>query len=281
MIGILIAMAAALVWGVGGVAGGLGARVVGPERLIAWALLLGMVLAVPLCILTWPPGPIDLATIGWIAVVTTCMLVGLVFVYLGMRHGSISVVAPISALYGGVAAVIAIALGEPVSLLIVVSLALAVVGGVMAASGETAEPGAKYSNQRLAAGFAAITAVLWGVQLWAGAKIEADLGPSWLVFLSRSLALLVLVVMLVPRRRFMIPRSVMPYALVAGCGEVSGFTLYLIASDYGVAEASVITGQYGTVAALIGLIVLKERLRGIQYAGLVIIVVAVIGLSLG
>lgn len=280
MTGVAIAIAAAVVWGIGGVAGGLGSRIVGPERLIAWALLLGMVLAVPLCIITWPPGAIDLATIGWVVVVTTCMLTGLVFVYLGMRHGSISVVAPISALYGGVAALIAIVLGESISPLLVASLALAVIGGVMASSGTTAEPGARYSNQRLAAGFAALTAVLWGIQLWAGSQIEAELGPSWLVFLSRGLALLVLVILLVPRRRFSIPRNVMPYALVAGCGEVTGFTLYLVASDYGVAQASVITGQYGTVAALIGLLVLKERMRGIQYAGLVVIVVAVIGLSI-
>ena len=41
-----------------------------------------------------------------------------------------------------------------------------------------------------------------------------------------------------------------------------------------------LTGQYGTVAALIGVMVLKERLRGIQYVGLVTIVVAIIGLSI-
>jgi threonine/homoserine efflux transporter RhtA len=42
----------------------------------------------------------------------------------------------------------------------------------------------------------------------------------------------------------------------------------------------VLTGQYGTVAALIGVVVLKERLRGLQYLGLGLIIVAIIGLSL-
>lgn len=281
MIGIALSATAALVWGAAGVAGGLGARIVGPQRFIAWALLLGMVLAVPLCIVTWPPGRLDLRIALWIALVTACMLSGLVFSYIGMRRGSISVVAPISALYGGVSALISIVLGEPVTGVIVASLGLAVIGGVMAASSGTAEPGAKYQDNRAAAGFAALTAIVWGVQLWAGGQIQDDLGPSWLVFLARGLALVVLLALLVPRGAFRVPRRVLPYALIAGCGEVAGFSLFLVASGYGLAQASVLTGQYGTVAALIGLVVLKERLRVIQYVGLVLIVLAVIGLSLG
>ena len=40
------------------------------------------------------------------------------------------------------------------------------------------------------------------------------------------------------------------------------------------------TGQYGTVAALIGIFVLKERLRFTQIIGIVLIVIAVIVLAL-
>jgi drug/metabolite transporter (DMT)-like permease len=280
VIGVLLSALAALSWGIGGVAGGLGARIVGPQRLIAWSLGLGMALAIPLSILAWPPGRIDVRVALWVVLVTTCMLAGLVFTYLGMRRGSISVVAPISALYGGVAALISITLGEPVSALAVGSLALAVVGGVLASSSASHEPGAKYQDQRAAAGLAALCALVWGVQLWAGGQIEDDLGASWLVVFARGLALVVLVALLLPRRQLAIPRRVIPYALIAGCGEVTGFTLFLVASEYGLAQASVVTGQYGTVAALIGIVVLKERLRPIQYVGLVLVVLAVIGLSL-
>ncbi|MGI9117363.1 MAG: EamA family transporter [Gaiellales bacterium] len=278
--GLVLGICSALIWGVAGVTAGLGSRMVGPFRMITWGLVLGMALAVPLAVLSGAPGHIDLRVAIWIVVVAAGMLSGMVFVNAGMRRGSISVVAPISALYGGFSALLSIVLGEPVTALAIASLIIAVLGGVLAASGQTAAPGAQYSNQRAAAGFAALAAVVWGIQLYAGGQIEVELGPSWLVLIARSLGLIVLVAVLLPRGALRVPRKVLPYALVTGCGEVAGFTLYLHASNYGIAEASVLTGQYGTVAALIGLVVLKERLRGIQYVGLAMIVIAVVGLSI-
>ena len=58
--------------------------------------------------------------------------------------------------------------------------------------------------------------------------------------------------------------------IVFGLGTSALLLRHLGVEDY---------GKYGTVAALIGVAVLKERLRGIQYVGLVVIVVAIIGLS--
>ena len=117
------------------------------------------------------------------------------------------------------------------------------------------------------------------MQLWAGGEIQDDLGASWLVGCSRLVGVLVISVPLLGLRKLTLDRTAIKYAFVAGVGEVAGFTLYLKSSAYGVAQAAVLTGQYGTVAALIGVAVLKERLRGIQYVGLVVIVVAIIGLS--
>ena len=278
--GIVLGILSALIWGVASVAGSLGSRQIGSRRLIGWGLILGMALAVPLALRSGAPGTIDLRIGFWLLVVAGTMVGGMGCVYLGVQRGSISIVAPISALYGGVAALLAILGGEPVTLLAVGSLVLAVVGGACAASGSTADPAALHGNQRSAALFAAGAAVLWGIQLYASSQIQAELGPSWLVLSARSVGLVVIVLPLIVQRRLSVPRRALPYAALAGCGEVMGFTLYLLSSTYGVAQASVLTGQYGTVAALIGLTVLGERLRGLQYAGLVMIVVAVVGLTL-
>ena len=94
------------------------------------------------------------------------------------------------------------------------------------------------------------------------------------------IGVLVVTLPLLFRGELRVDRNVLPYLLVAGIGEVCGFTLYLVDSQYGIAQAAVLTGQYGTVAALIGIFVLKERLQFTQIIGLVLIVVAVIGLSL-
>jgi len=48
----------------------------------------------------------------------------------------------------------------------------------------------------------------------------------------------------------------------------------------GAAQAAVLTSQYGAVAALIGVVVLKERLRAIQVIGIVVVLVAVVVMSL-
>jgi len=279
-VGILLGILAASVWGVAGVAGGLGSRIVGPMRAIGWAMLLGMIIAVPLAFASGAPGRVDARTGLWVLLISACMLGGLACVYAGMRYGSISVVAPISATYGGVAALIAILAGDPVTGLAIGALSLAVVGAVLASRGETATPGAAYSNQRVAALLGAGAALLWGVQLWAGGQIQDDLGASWLVASARMIGVLVITVPLLVRGQLRVERKALPYLLVAGVGEVCGFTLYLIDSGYGIAQAAVLTGQYGTVAALIGIFVLKERLQFTQVVGLILIVLAVIGLSL-
>jgi len=279
-VGILLGILAATVWGIAGVAGGLAARLVGPTRAIAWAMILGMVVAVPLALASGAPGRVDVRTGLWVLLISACMLGGLVCVYVGMRYGSISVVAPISATYGGVAALIAIVAGDPVTGLAIGALSLAVVGAVLAARGETATPGAAYSNQRVAALLGAGAAVFWGVQLWAGGQIQDDLGASWLVASARMIGVLVIAMPLLFRGGLRVERKALPYLLVAGVGEVCGFTLYLFDSEYGIAQAAVLTGQYGTVAALIGIFVLKERLQFTQIIGLVLIVIAVIGLAL-
>lgn len=277
--GILLGIVAAIIWGIAGVAGGLGARLVGPARAIGWAMLLGMVVAVPLAIASGAPGRVDVRTGLWVLLISACMLGGLIFIYAGMRYGSISVVAPISATYGGIAALISILAGDPVTGLAIGALSLAVIGAFLAARGETATPGTAYSNQRVAALLGAGAAVLWGVQLWAGGQIQDDLGASWLVASARMVGVLAITLPLLIRGDLRVERKALPYLLVAGVGEVCGFTLYLVDSEYGIAQAAVLTGQYGTVAALIGIFVLKERLQFTQIVGLVLIVVAVIGLS--
>ena len=154
-------------------------------------------------------------------------------------------------------------------------------GAFLAAKGEAVTPGQQYSNQRIAALLGGGAALAWGVQLWAGGQIQDDLGASWLVACSRLIGVVVISLPLLARRQLIVDRTAIKLAFVAGIGEVIGFTLYLRASAYGIAQAAVLTGQYGTVAALIGVAVLKERLRGIQYVGLALIIVAVIGLSIG
>ncbi len=277
--GILLGILAATVWGIAGVAGGLGARRVGAHRAIAWSMMLGLLLALPLALASGAPGRIDVRTGLWLLLVSAGMLGGLVCVYQGMRLGSIAVVASISATYGGVGAVLAIVSGEQPSTITLIALGVAVVAAVLASQGETNVPGLVYANPNRAALLGAGAALLWGIQLWAGGQIGDDVGASWMVASARTVGVVVVALPLIARGAARIDRRTVPYLLVAGFGEVCGMTLFVLSSAYGVAQAAVLTSQYGAVAALIGVVVLKERLRAIQLIGIVVILLAVVLMS--
>ena len=52
--------------------------------------------------------------------------------------------------------------------------------------------------------------------------------------------------------------------------------LYVAAADRGpVAVAGVLAAQFATVGAIAGVVILKERLRGRQWVGIVLVIVAV------
>lgn len=278
--GILLGIASAILWGSAGVFGGLAARRLGGFRTVAWGMLTGLVVAVPLALATGLPGRTDPAALAAVAGVAIFGLAGLFLVYAGMRRGSIAVVAPISATYGGVAAVLAIATGEPTSPFAIGGLALAVVGAVLAARGNVSGTGGSAGDLRTAALLAGGAAVLWGLQLWLGALIREDVGSLWIVAGMRIAGVIAISIPVLARAPRVVDRGALPYAMAAGVGEVFGFTLFLIASGYGVAQAAVLTGQYGTVAALIGVLVLKERLRPVQMLGIALIVVAVVLLAI-
>ncbi len=277
--GILLGILAATVWGIAGVAGGLAARRVGAHRAIAWSMMLGLLLALPLALASGAPGRIDVRTVLWLLLVSAGMLGGLVCVYQGMRLGSIAVVASISATYGGVGAVLSIISGEQPSTITLIALGVAVVAAVLASQGETNVPGLVYANPNRAALLGAGAALLWGIQLWAGAQIGDDVGASWMVASARTVGVVVVALPLIARGAARIDRRTVPYLLVAGFGEVCGMTLFVLSSAYGVAQAAVLTSQYGAVAALIGVVVLKERLRVIQLIGIVVILLAVVLMS--
>lgn len=278
--GIALGLLSALLWGVGGVTGGLAARRLGGLRAVAYSMLFSVLVAVPLAVATGMPGRIDPRAILWLLLVAATGIGGLMLLYTALRMGKISTLVPISGTYGGFGAIIAIIAGEPTSPLAFLGLALAVLGAVLATRGDVATPGVEYPHQTRAALLAGGAAVAWGIQLWAGGEIQDDVGASWVVAFMRVLGVLAISVPILMSGPLVRDRRALGFAAITGVGEVFGFTLFLIASEYGVAQASVLTGQYGTVAALIGVLILKERLQRVQYVGLALIVVAVVFLAL-
>lgn len=275
-----LAILSALAWGVAAVAGGLLARRIGTLPALGWVMSISIVAALPLALATGPPGDLDGRLALGILLVSVGGLGGLGLIYAALSRGNIAVVAPVSATYGGVAALLAVLAGEAIGAIAAVALVAAVIGAVFAARGQATTPGLAFPHQSRAVLLAAGTAFLWGMQLFVAGRIGEDVGASWLVFAMRALGVLCIAVPLVVLRRLPVRRDALLLGAVAGLGEVAGFTLFLLAARDGVAVASVVSSQYAAVAALIGIVVLGERLRRLQLAGVILILAAVAVLAL-
>lgn len=270
----------ALCWGIAAVAGGVLARRIGALATLGWAMLISLAAAIPLALASGAPKAIDIPLGAGTLLVAFGGLGGLALIYAGLRRGSIAVVAPVSATYGGVAALFAVIAGETLGILAAGALVVAVVGAVLAARGDTATPGLAFPHQSRAVLFAVGAALLWGIQLFIAGRIGDDIGASWVVLAMRVVGVAVVSLPLVIGRRLPVRRDAIVLGAIAGLGEVAGFTLYVIAAGDGVAIASVLSSQYAAVAALIGIVILGERLRRLQLAGVLLILVAVAVLAL-
>ena len=275
-----LGLLSALCWGIAAVAGGVLARRIGALAALGWAMLISLAAAVPLALASGAPKALDLSLGVGTLIVAFGGLGGLALIYAGLRRGSVAVVAPVSATYGGAAAVFAVIAGEALGVLAAGALVVAVLGAVLAARGDTATPGLAFPHQSRAVLLAVGAAILWGIQLFIAGRIGGEVGASWLVLAMRVVGVAVVSLPLLVGGRLPWRRDVIVLGAVAGIGEVLGFTLYVLAAGDGVAIASVLSSQYAAVAALIGIVVLGERLRRTQLAGVLLILAAVAVLAL-
>jgi drug/metabolite transporter (DMT)-like permease len=207
------------------------------------------------------PGSGDLRPLGCAVLAGLLEVVSFIFFFRALEHGDLAVVAPIVGLEGGIAALAVILFGENVTVLICVGLALALAGGCLAAA---------QGRRRTAAGAvpAACAAVSLGLMfaLYASAS---DLGPVSAVASGRIVALVVLGGIVAWRGLRLPSRAVLLRLFGLGALDAAAFVSYAYAASRGpVSVAAVVSGQFSSLSALLGIVLLRERLRPHQYAGI-------------
>jgi drug/metabolite transporter (DMT)-like permease len=268
---VLLGLGAALAWGLTDLQLVRLARLGTPPLLaMAWALLIGLGAIVPLAVVVdGLPAAGDGRAVAAAAVAGVGYLSGFALVLHAVSRGSLAVVAPLVGLEGGIAAVIAIALGEDVDAVIAIALVAAVAGGVLTAIER---------GRRTAAGVgAALTAaVTFGGALVLFAEAE-PVGPLMAVAIARLTGLVVAApVILVKLRPLGLPVAARRYATLAGLLDVCGFVLFAGAASLGpVSVASVASAQFSLVGVAIAMLVLHERPAPWQLAGIATTLVAV------
>ena len=206
MSGVAWGLTAALLWGVSALVLARPARILGARTTLAWTMAIGAAAVLPVALIVdgVPTAPGE--EWAWAIVAGVGFVVGSGCWLLGVRLGDVSVVTPIVATDGAIAAVIAIATGEVLGAATLVSLGIVASGVVLVCL----QPRHANVTTPPAAVFAALgAAVAFGIVFTASGR-TAVLGALWTVAVSRVVG----AVLSVPPealRRHVPPRWTLPW----------------------------------------------------------------------
>ena len=262
--------------------GGVASRRMWPIRVAARAQGIGLVVALPAAVVVGADR-VTSGDIGWSVASGLAVGAGLAFFYSALALGQISVIAPATALVGAVLPVaVGLARNERPGLpaLIGISAALAAVAIVSVAPSNGAVTDAA---ARRALASAVVAGLCFGLFLICLAQIGKTAG-LWAVPLSRaaSAALLMLVIVLAPRREKVPARQLGAVILAIGVLEVAAVVSLVIAFRHGtLAIASVLASLYPVTTVLLAAFVLHERLSRLQLTAVLLALGAVVLISTG
>ena len=274
--GILLALAAAVLYGSSDFGGGLASRRLGSLRVsVAGSAVAAMAAWVTL-ILVGGPGP-SLRAVAWGLASGLAGGAGTLVLYRGLARGQMSVVGPLSAVGAAVVPVVAgVALGERPSLLSVAGVLVALPAIVLvAASGSVRGKLGAGLLDGLAAGLA------FGILFIGLAQAGRNAG-LWPVASEQTGALLITLAIAVKTREpLRIPLRAAGLPVLAGASGLAATLAYFYATHFSMlAIAAVLVSLYPGVTVLLARTVLHERFTPAQRAGLGLCALAIAAIAL-
>ena len=278
----ILALSAAVVYGTADFFGGVASRRTSPMAVTLFAHVVGLtllILAMPL-LPAASPRPIDLVYGGLAGALGGG---GLILFYRALSRGTMSVVAPVAALFGAaLPVVVGLGLGEQLSLPALVGIAVAV-AAVGLVSREARTDAAPASHR--GAGHPLVLAVVAGAAFGGFFVLLSRTSSSaglWPLLSARVVSVAVLgSVMLLSGRSLRPTPGIRRLVIAAGAGDMIANILYLLAVRRGlVSLVAVIVALYPAATVLLAQVVLGERLRKVQTAGLALAASAAVLLAL-
>jgi drug/metabolite transporter (DMT)-like permease len=293
VIAIVGGLGAAILWAAATVASSRSSRWIGSRVVLAWIMVIGTVVGLPIALVTGVPTSIPPETPLLLLVAGLAYSGGLYTAYRALTIGKVSIIAPIVATEGALAAVFAVALGDPLAGSAAIVLAV-IAGGVVLAAIEPArplvpagdigldaeaveaeEPAPHEEHTREAVVFAVVSAVIFGIGLVASGKAALLVAPIWVALSSRVVGLVVVALPLVLQRRMFLTRRALPLVLLSGVAEIIGSTLSAWGATDSIPVVAVLGSQFAAIAAVAAFILFGERLSRTQVLGVVVIVAGV------
>lgn len=262
----MFALSASLCWGVADFAGGLFSRRL-PAILVVLVLETGGLFGIALVLAVTREAPPDLESVLLAAAAGLSGTAGLVCFFRGMALGSMAIVAPVFASGAAIVpVVVGLATGDTVTTLAGAGLALAALG-ILLASLESEHEAERSQQARKALGFALVGA-LGAAGFVVGSDAASDGSVAWTLLVARAAAipfLAVGVALAQPRRP---ARRDLTAIGFFGLIDLAATACFGLAATKGaLAVVAVLGAMYPVVTAGLARVVLKERIRRVQLAG--------------
>ncbi len=275
MLAVALSLLASACWGVADFTGGLQSRRVPVVVVLAIVEGVGLLAVLVVIAVTGEPLPGTRAILFAVGA-GTAGAVALGCFYRALAIGTMSIVAPISSTGVALPVIVGIATGDRPSLLVSLGLVVAVVG-VLLASREQHDDAEQAAAGRAAVWLALVAAVGFG-SYFVFSDVAADSSVPWLLAFSRVLIVPALIVVAVVRRAPSPARSSLLVLGLAGLLDVSATGLYGLANTKGALSiVSVVGALYPVATVLLARVVLGERIRPVQQAG---VAAAMLGVAL-
>ena len=270
----LLALLSSLSWGSADFLGGIASKRLRSLIVVCLSQAAGLVLAAVLALVTgeWTS---PLGYVPWAVMASLCGAAGLIAFYRALATGMMGVVAPISGMAGLVPLIAGFAAGERFTPLAAVG-AIAIGIGVLLASGPELNDRAGLAPVALAS----FAALMFGIALLAiaeGAAYSPIMTMVGMRIVGVGLLGTISAVLLARSATHRVAaRSLMVVIIVSGVLDVSANLAF--ASQAGALVVVAVLGSlYPVATAVLAAIFLHERLRPVQYVG---VVAAVLGLSM-
>jgi drug/metabolite transporter (DMT)-like permease len=265
MVPVLLSLAASSCWGVADFLGGLQSKRVPVAVVLCVVQGAGLVVVLAIIAITSEPFPGARAAILSI-VAGIGGIVALGCFYRALAIGTMSIVAPISATGVTIPVVVGLATGDELSTVVAIGLAVTFLGVVLA-SREQHDDAEQAAAGKLSVGLALVAAVGFG-SYFVLSDAAADDSVLWLLVLARSIPVPALA-LFAWARRMPAPKGRTASTLVlAGTLDCSATALYAVANTKGALSiVSVVGSLYPVMTLLLARVVLGERIRRLQQAG--------------
>ncbi len=272
---ILLGLAAAVLYGSGDFLGGMATRRAHVLPVLMLADTAGVVVALAAAAMS--PGTASLAGLAWGISAGLIGGLGLIIFYIGLATGPMSVVAPVSGLVSTILPVaVALAEGERPTVGVYVGALLCLVAIVLASSsgaaGAVPRSGGPGPGRAIAYGMASGAA--FGL-FFLLIRNAGQSGELWPVAAGRIGELATVLIAAAVLRRGLLPRGTSGRLLLTAAGagviDVVANICYVAATRTGMfGLAVVLASLYPGITVLLARVVLGERLRWVQRAGLVL-----------